>query len=256
MLTILQQHQLEFTNTLIHPTGEYNNFFQKIKSPSKISPQLALDIYRNNTRGARINSLEIIYPVCNKILGEDIFNAIAKEYVIADATGCSDLNHYGRTFNQHLDQLLRTERLEEEYRYLSDLTKLEHLIHSAYYNDNDTEFDFDLFSQKVNKNEPVYLKISTSLGLVKSKYPIYEIWLNNQKQQAVENINAIKDTQYLLIHRKKHKPLISTINKNEYLLIEAIINNFSFQQIIENFEFDSDIILPKLIANKWISGIR
>ena len=256
MLNALQQHQSELPRALIRQQGVYEKFSRKIKFSSKISPQLALDIYRNNTGGARASALEIIYPVCKKIVGESVFRLITKEYIIADTVGSGDLNHYGKIFNQHLKRLLRSGRLPEEYAYLSDLARLEYIIHAAYYADDDTEFDFKLFAQKVNKDKPVYFKTSASLGLLKSEYPIYEIWLNNQKQQGYENVNAIKNTQYLLVHRKKFKPVVNPVNKNEYLLIDAFINNFSFQQIIENFEFNIDVVLPKLIKNKWLSGIK
>ncbi len=256
MLSILQQHQAEFTTALIRQQGDYSEFTCNLKNSSKIAPQLALDIYRNNTRSARIDTLELVFPVCNKILGNEVFRSIAREYVISDNDGLSDLNHYGEVFNRHFQLLLNIGRLPEEYVYLPDLAKLEFIIHDAYYADNDPEFNFKLFEQKINNEEPVYFQISASLGLVKSEYPIYKIWLNNQKQQIAKTIYAIEDTQYLLVHRDSYKPVVSPVSKFEYLLLAAFINDFSFQEAIENKEYNIDVILPKLIANKWIAGIK
>ena len=90
-----------------------------------------------------------------------------------------------------------------------------------------------MFEQEINNEEPVYFQISASLGLVKSEYPIYEIWLNNQKQQAAKTIYAIEDTQYLLVHRDSYNPVVSTVSKFEYLLLAAFITEMPETQRTE-----------------------
>lgn len=256
MLSILQQHQSEFTSALISQQDDDNDFGSKIIKSSKIDPRRALDIYRNNTCGARIDALAVVYPVCNMILGNEVFRSIAREYVLSDNDGQSDLNHYGELFNRHFQLLLNTGRLPEEYMYLADLAKLEFIIHGAYYTENDPGFNFHLFEQKINNEESFYLKTSVSLGLLKSAYPIYEIWLNNKNHQTTKNICAIEDTQYLLVHRDSFKPIVNPVDKYEYALLDACINDIIFQEIVENSEYDIDAVLPKLITNKWIVGIK
>jgi len=256
MLSILQQHQSEFTSALISQQDDGNDFASKINKSSKIDPQRALDIYRNNTYGARIDALALVYPVCNIILGNEVFRSIAREYVLSGNDTESDLNHYGELFNRHFQLLLNTGRLAEGYMYLSDLAKLEFIIHRAYYADNDPDFNFQLFEQKINNEESFYLKISVSLGLVKSAYPVYEIWLKNKNHQATKDIYAIEETQYLLVHRDSYKLVVIPVERYEYVLLDACINEVLFQDIVESSEYNIDVILPKLITNKWIVGIK
>lgn len=256
MLSVLQQHQSEFAGALVGHRSDCEQFVRKIKKASKISPQLALNIYRNNTRGARLKSLEVIYPVCKKILGDKIFYLIGQQYVNEDAEGSSDLNYYGESFNLHLKILLEAGRLPEAYCYLTDLAAFEYKIHSAYYATADSVFAFNLFEQKINNKQQVYLKISSALGLMSSEYPVYEIWRNNKEQQCVEKIKPIEDKQYLLVYRHAYKPSIAVIDNNEYSIIKAIINNSSLQEIINDTNCDVNNILPVLIANKWIVGIK
>ena len=256
MLNVLQQHQSDFAAALVCRQSKNEEFIGKLKDSSKISPQRAIDIYRNNTRGARIDALELVYPICKKILGNDIFRSIAREYVIANVEDTSDLNHYGKQINQKFQLLLDTGRLPEQYVYLPDLAKLEFVIHAAYYADNDSAFDFQLFEHKINNNESMHLKISASLGLLRSEYPVYEIWLNNQKQQAVKEIYAIDNAQYLLVHRGHYKPKVNIVSEVEYRLLKAFINGNSFHKVIKNSGHDIDKVLPKLIANRWVTGIK
>ena len=256
MLNVLQQHQSEFACALGHHQSADEEFVRKITKTSKISPQLALDIYRNNTRGARLKSLQIIYPVCRKILGDETFHFIAQQYVTEDTEGSSDLNHYAESFNLHLKSLLEAGRLPEEYIYLTDLVALEYKIHAAYYADTDPLFPFKLFEQKVKNEQQVYFKLSSALGLIASEYPVYEIWRGNKEQQGTEEIKPIEGKQYLLVYRNGYKSSIAVINNREYSIIEDIINDLSLQEIINNANFDINNVLPVLITNKWIVGIK
>lgn len=263
MLMSLQQHVAEFTSTLISPAQDSEDtFVKKIKPSSKISPQLAIDIYRNNRRGARINALKAVYPACKNILGDEIFQSLAKEYVNADVIGSSDLNRYGEVFNQHLDLILNAGRLPAEYDYLPDLARLEFLLHAAYYADHDLMFDFEIFESRVENGQQIYLQASASLGLLAFQNPIHEIWMNNHREinNGRENVQAITETQYLLIHREKYTPVVVVINYCEYQLIDAFINNRSLQAAIDSIDCvidcDLDAILPNLIAKKWIVGVK
>lgn len=256
MLNSLRQHQSEFACALIHHQGIHKQFVRKITKTSKISPQLALDIYRNNTRGARLKSLEMIYPVCRKILGDEIFHLIGQQYVIEDAEGSSDLNHYGESFNLHLKTLLEAGRLPEDYYYLMDFVSLEYKMHAAYYANTDPVFPFKQFEQMVNNEQQVYFKVSSSLSLMTSEYPIYEIWKSNKEPQYAEKIKPIEDMQYLLVYRNDYRSSVVVISENEYNIIKAVFNNISLQEIVSNINCDVNNIIPVLIANKWIVDIN
>lgn len=256
MLSSLQQHQEEFADALARHQADHNSFTCKLKESSKITPQLALDIYRNNSRGARVDTLVLVYPACKDILGDEVFRSIAREYVLSYKDKQPDLNHYGKLLSRHFQSLLDAGRLPGEYIYLPDLAELEYKIHIAYYADNDHEFNFQLFELKIKKEETFRLKTSASLGLLKSEFPIYDIWLNNKKRQPDKKIYALEDIQYLLVYRDHYKPDIYLLSKEEYLFLDACINEVSFQELIENSKYKVDAILPKLIADKRITGIE
>jgi hypothetical protein len=256
MLNVLQQHQSEFSAALIDHKSAHKQFVRKLTRSSKISPQLALGIYRNNTSGARYKSLEVIYPVCRKILGDEIFRLIAQQYVIEDAEGSSDLNYYGASFNLHLQSLLEAGRLPDEYAYLSDLAMLEYKLHAAYYADTDPVFPFQLFEQKVKNKQQVYFKLSSALGLIASEYPVYEIWRSNKIKQDAIDVEPIAVRQYLLVYRNEYKSSIAVIDNNEHNILKAIIDGLSLQEMINKENFSISHVLPVLIANEWITGIR
>jgi len=259
MLSTLEHHVSVLTHALAVQAQDERGIIPEIKKSSRISPQLALEIYRNNTRGARINALEAIYPACKNILGDDTFRSIARAYVNADAVGASDLNRYGKAFSQHMDSILDTGRLPDDYSYLADLARLEFMVNAAYYADPEPEFDFEVFEQRVLNGEQVCFQLSPSLGLLASAYPIHKIWQHNHPEfntmQQSHDIRAITDTQYLLVYRDEYIPVVASVNIHQYQLLEAFANKHSLQDVVEHIDCDIDVMLPRLIANKWITGI-
>jgi hypothetical protein len=259
MLMSLQQHVSEFSAVLTKPSLEKRSLFvKKLKQSTKIPPLLAIDIYRNNTRGSRVKALKVIYPACNNILGDDTFYSIAKAFVDVDGKGISDLNDYGMEFDQYLTLIIKAGRLSVEYDYLPDLSRLEYRVHVAYYADDDSKFDFELFENKMQKGKQIFFRVSEFLSLFSFRTPIHAIWLNNCKGSGkVEGIiHAISEGQYLLVHRKENIPIVLKINKCEYRLLELFINNYSLQSVIDIIGCDVEKTLPTLISNKWLTGLK
>ncbi|UCB56066.1 MAG: putative DNA-binding domain-containing protein [Thiotrichales bacterium] len=264
MPDLLHQHVSAFTRALAggqrHGDQE---IVGKISTASKISPQLALDIYRNNTRGARIRSLEIIYPACRNILGDETFHALARDYVSADPYGAADLNYYGESFGDHLGMLHDAGRLPPDYAYMRDLARLEYRYHAACYADDDAPFDFELFARKINNVDPVYLRPGASLGLVFSPYPLYQIWELNCAVSAADNVPAqeqevesVDGLQYLIVYRDRLTPVIKSVSDCEYCLLDAFNRGRSLQWAIDHIDCYIDVLLPRLIENRWLAGVR
>jgi len=158
-----------------------------------------------------------------------------------------------------MDSILDTGRLPEDYAYLPDLARLDFMTHAAYYADPDPKFDFDLFEQRLLNGEQVRFQISHSLGLLASSYPVHEIWLHNRPgfntTQNRHQIQAVSGTQYLLVYRDRYIPVVMPVSGHEYQLLEAFADNHTLQNVIEHINCDIDTMLPKLIANKWITGM-
>ena len=254
----LTQQVTGFTLALVGDLRDESDFIPHIKQSSKISPQLALSIYRNNTRGVRIHSLEVIYPACRNILGEDTFRSLAKACVDADRHGATDLNRYGGAFSPHLAACLDEDRLPLDYAYLPDLARLEYRVHAACYADPQPEFDFESFGHAFVNDAPISFKLNPSLGLLASDYPVDDIWRLNQphssEPQPGHPIQSITERRYLLVVRVGYLPLVTAVNPYEYELLDTFAKGITLQDAIESIHGDIDVVLPKLIANQWITA--
>ena len=256
MLNLLQQYEAEFVAALVGgATEQHREFLSKIKTTSSISPQLAVEIYRNNTRGARVAALEQIYPACASVVGSKVFRAIAREFVANDKYGNADLNTYGSAFHRHLQQLLSDQRLPQNVIYLADLARLEQLFHQAYYVDDDPSFDFNEFELMINDGIDIHFHTSHALGLVSSRYPLLQIWMANVSQQCSSTVNAVNGTQYLVVYRDRLKPRIEAVDQRTYRTLVAILQACSLQQLVEHSDCDITRIMPYLIRRGWVTGI-
>ena len=255
MLNLLQQFESEFVAAVSGGTVEqHREFLSKIKKKSKISPPFAVEIYRNNTRGARVAALEQIYPACASVVGRSVFRAIAGGFIAEDNYGSADLNTYGGAFHRYLQRLLSDQRLPQDVIYLADLARLEYLLHRAYYVDDDPSFDFSEFERMVNDGIDISLHTSHALGLIASGYPLHQIWMANISQRGGSRVKAINGTQYLVVYRDRFKPRIETVDHCTYRTLVAILDACSLQQLVGHGDCDITRILPDLIKRGWVTG--
>ena len=232
-----------------------STLLNQVNAHSRISPRLAFDIYRKNTHGARLAALEQAYPVCVRILGDSVFRSIAREFVSRDDQDHSDLNTYGENLHLHIQQLIGGRRLPPDFSYLPDLARLEFMLHRAYYADDDPQFDFAAFEQALNNGIDISFQLSSTLGLLTSVYPLYQIWENNRSQTDSHEVTAIDSKQYLVIHRTAVRPAVTAVEHDTYRLLTAMTGASSLNQLLDETDANLDRQLPALIRHKWVVGI-
>jgi len=253
MTAPLPQYESDLVAAIINSD---NTLLNQVNAHSRISPQLAVDIYRNNTHDARLAALEQVYPVCVRILGDSVFRSIAREFVSRDEHGRSDLNTYGENLYLHLQQLIGDRRLPLDFSYLPDLSRLEYMLHRAYYADDDPAFDFTEFELALSNGIDIRFQLSSTLGLLTSIYPLYQIWINNRNQTDSSEVAAIEGVQFLVIHRETFRPAVTTIEHDTYRLLTAIAGASSLHQLLDGTDTDLDRQLPELIRHRWVVGIN
>ena len=80
-----------------------------------------LRIHRNTMLGALINALALTYPAIQRLVGEDFFAQVAREFILADPPRAALLTGYGAGF----PDFLASYRLLDGLPYLPDVARLE-----------------------------------------------------------------------------------------------------------------------------------
>ena len=229
-----------------------------LKPSPQITPDTAIAIYRNNHTGALTRSLATAFPVCRRILGDDCFNGISREYINRSPSRLSDLNRYGDLFPDFLGVWANGKTAFAEFGYLGDLARLEWCWHVAYYQEDDEPFDFAAFENAGQSHmDTIRLRISHALGLLMSDYPVFEIWKINRDGKEAREVEANELPQYLVIYRRDGYPGVEVVSADIHSLLQNCRNGKTLAELAEQVKTGGDRlveVLPELIRKTWIIG--
>lgn len=234
-----------------------SNFITK---GGKLTPQKRLNIYQSTGRTAHINALAQCYSCCETILGNKYFNQIAMRYFYKYPAINQNLNAYGELFADFLQDYINDHSELEEYPYLPDLARLEKLYEQVYFAVDDEPFDFSALTKLSTQEQTnISFRLSNSLYILKSDYPIYEIWHANQSDNQYQEIQGINEPQHLCIYRRDFKPTIEIIEPEYWIILKNIQENKCLSKLEEisstnEKELHIQTMIPELIQKNWICG--
>ena len=252
-----------------------------VDNNGRIPAELALTIYRNNVSGALVKALTAAFPACRRILGETCFNAIAHRFSEHKPSNQADLNRYGASFSDFLDDWTATQAVFSDYRYLGDLARLEWHCHAAYTAADDPPFDFKALAEAVRKapdcreaggrapkvgalgdagavaEETLRLRLSHSLGLLQSDYPLMEIRATNLSAGDASEVRADELPEYLVVSRPALQARVERVDAVTFQLLAACQDGRTLDHITNTGRYLANTLLetlPKLIQRHWITG--
>lgn len=225
------------------------SFLKQLTPRSNVSPEQQVAIYQNNVRGALQSCLAQVYPVCQTILGDAYFKQLAKGYIQDHPSRHSDLNLYGNTFSEFIQQQYQQRPELADFAYLSDLVALEWHYHQVYYAPSTPAFDFDAFAalSDVQQAQKIF-QLTPCLQFVESIYPILSIWKLNQT--ADQNTNPVAEqAESVVVFRKESRIELFKIEPEVIALLSLIQSGASLDKIVQA---KLDAYLPSLIQQGWI----
>ncbi|MCK5360969.1 MAG: putative DNA-binding domain-containing protein [Gammaproteobacteria bacterium] len=247
----LDSSQRLFTEMLDNQAAD-EPFISILENNPRIPGQVATDIYRNNTIGARKRALQAIYPVIEKVLGDSCFDMLAMDYVDASASMNSDLNLYGAGLPDFLQALSNNEIAFSELPYLKDLATLEWLYHKAYYAADDLAISGKQFA---DIDTSVKLERSRSLFCMRTPFPVYDIWQNHQGSKSVKEVSALIEEGYILIFRQQGHPVVQPLDRGEWSILQSVEGQTELDVLVQAALIDGvdiEMKLPVMIKQGWL----
>lgn len=243
---MLKDVQSSFINAIIN--GDNNECSNFIK-PTNVANISRINIYKNNVVSTLRENIIAKYPIILALVGEEFLNYCVREYVKNNPSKNGNLDFYGKEFANFIASFKPAQTLP----YLSDVAKLEWLLHEIYFDEDIKILDKIKFSKTdVNQLENVKFKVNKAVKLIASKYPIYQIY-------QMVNDNLIKDLdissggENLLIIRPEFKIKAIEIYDSEYQFLSALFNSKTLHEAylqaerIDN-DFDVGRALQKFIS--------
>lgn len=235
-----------------------NALLTKDIDSSVISAQGLMGIYQNSAIANITNSLKLTYPVIEKLVGEEFFSAMCREFIYITWPNSGNMDDYGAEFSDFLAEFEHAKHL----LYLKDVARLEWGFHQSSLANDAIITDWSTLAQASDILQLQFL-VTPSLRLVSSTFPIDKIWHLNQDETSADTEVEFGDEQdtdtFIVLFRQQLKTVVLPITSGEFALLNAFDNKETFENSIvaasqKQTDFSIDDSLKKFIELGIICG--
>jgi hypothetical protein len=218
-----------------------------------------LAIYRNNLHEGFIKALALEFPVIQRLVGDDYFRQLAREFLQAHPSRDGDLHPIGCEFPGYLlGRFLGT-----DYAYLPDVARLEWAYEMAAVAADAAAFDPHTLQYVAPESyAELRFQVHPACHLVSSVYPILEIWRTNMDPAADgERVDLASGPDHVATRRVKHSVELVRLPAADYTLLESLSARATLHEAVNRLqEVDSQLDLGRslrgLIELGMISGLH
>lgn len=185
-----------------------------------------LNIYRNNVFTNLREALRALFPVIDKLVGEEFFNYTADEYIRRYPSPAGDLNQFGA----HLPEFLSTFEPAAGLPYLPDVAQLEWLAHQVYHAGEHSGMAIEqLASVAPERYGDLHFILNPACALLVSAYPVHRIWHVNQSDyRGDSSVDLNTGGVRLLLQRYAGLIEIQTLSTGEWALLGSLAADEDF----------------------------
>ena len=141
------------------------------------SVETAIEVYRNNYRGNLHDTLALVYPVMEQLVGKEFFRFMTKNFINQYPSRGGNLHHYG----EEMANFTASFEPAKELVYLPDVAALEWACHTAYFADDEATLDLGKLAQIPSEQyTDLILHLHPACRVVSSLYPVAAIWHAHQ----------------------------------------------------------------------------
>ena len=235
-----------------HTTSKLGHYINETEGLSSIDH---FNIYKGSITASLNRALREIYPVCNRLTGDDFFNAMGKEFMRVSPSHSADLANYGENFPEFLTDFKHVADLP----YLPDVARLEWAWHRAFHAADETSLDTEqLAGVQENDRGQIVFELSLSASLISSEYPIHHIWQVNQDDHPEnQTVNLNEGGVDLLVWRKGYDMHIDALDAGECSLLKDIQQQRSFSNLCDKeTDHKIDALLSHCVQHGWITDFQ
>ncbi len=176
-------------------------------------------VYRNNVFASLTGVLRTRYPVVERLVGEEFFQAAAGLFIAAHPPSTPVLIEYGGGFPAFLENFEPARGVP----YLADAARLEWLRHAAFHAvDCEPLTAQGLASVPPEEAAMLTFELHPSAGLIASPYPIVSIWETNTYDAQVRAIGPGLPGEAALAVRPELEVMVLRLDPAEHAFIAAL----------------------------------
>jgi hypothetical protein len=255
---MLQQLQQAFLANLSTDDPEFVKYVGAIAS---LSPSETLEIYRQHIQAKALRPLGGIYSACQKILGQERFEAICNEFFQTYPPQDFLFDGYIAPFAEFLAE----HPCLNDYPYIADVAELEWQIDRLLKAVNSPQLDLEALKQvESDRQGDIVFNLPAGAVLMQSDYPLDEIYSIVESDDTENTLTDWQLGHYWFIVWRANADFgifIESLTKEEWLVLQRIATGASFKEVCDNLSqfyptLDIASIFPRLVEQGWIASFR
>ena len=153
-------------------------------------------VYRNNVMASLAGALKRRYPVVERLVGNEFFAAMAREFVKLQPPRSPLLMHYGDEFAAFIAAF----EPARELPYLPDVARLEAARTRAYHAEDATPLGANRFAAlDADALGDIRVELHPSAAILRSAFPVVTIWAMNSGERDLGPIDEWRGEDALVV---------------------------------------------------------
>ena len=212
-------------------------------------------VYRNNIVAGLTQSLRRQFPVSERLVGENFFRAMARDYIAGHRPRSPLLMTYGDDFPDFIEGFPPAGDLP----YLADVARLEVAWSQAYHAAEAVSLEFAALKGLAAQDLiGARLTLHPSLRLLRSPYPMAGIWAAHQSQGEVVGLDRW-EAEDALVLRAETQVRIHRMAPGRYAFLNALLPGSTIEEageaaLFEAREFDLGSCVVEILSAGAVVG--
>lgn len=190
-----------------------------------LSAARRLQVYRHNMQSALVAALSTVYPVTLKLVGQEFFEAAAREYVKANPSHSGNIQDYGGAFSSFLNGHTPAASVP----YLGDVAALEWRRVQTAIAPPHRKLDTEALAKVPAEMQPeLRFHHQPAARAFSSRFPILSIWEFCQAPEPQGDLDIDLPGECVLFSRPVLDVVMRRISAGEYRFLQGLCKGGSF----------------------------
>jgi hypothetical protein len=215
-------------------------------------PSPGLAVYRGNVFGNWAKALAGAFPIVRKLLGEEFFDAMARQYARAHPSRSGDLNRYGDRLPEFVADFPHTADLP----YLPDVARMEWLAHRAWFAEDPASFDTSALSRIPSERYPALRpRLAAACAVLESAWPLGRLWTIHQDDyEGAFEVDLDAGPDRILVHRPRWRAQVLSLSPGDFRFLGGAVRGETLGESLEAAAVVDSQFDPSMALARWIDA--
>lgn len=186
-----------------------------------------LQVYRNNMQSSLLGALRTVYPVTERLVGEEFFAASACAYIASNPSHSGNIQDYGGAFPRFLEGFTPAASLP----YLGDLAALEWRRLQTALAPPHVPMDLAALAAVPKELQPeLRFRHQAAARALCSRFPVLTIWEYCQDPAPEEDLDIGLPGECVLFARPALDVYMRRVTTGEYAFLHQLCSGHTFEE--------------------------